>query len=485
VRFAFNAYWFVALGCAAIVLFIIIQYFSTLISFVWGIYKRRASGKRAIERLRNLKHEEPPEPKPAVSPDSPLPVSAAVQPILDDAELPEPKPAVNPDLALQASAEAPILEPAEPPETDPGVSLELPLQASAEVQPILEPEERPEPGPAVSPDSPPQASAVVQPFLEPEEPPEPGPAVSPDLPPQASAEVQPILQHEEREPEPAVSPDLPPQASAEVQPILKHEEPEPEPAASPDLPDQAGAEVRKIPEHEEPLEPQPAVTPDLPLRVVAEVQAILEHEKPAGPEPVVSRNVYTAQKDYDLPTAEYNEAITLEPKFAATYENRTLTKSKIGRGSIGVTIRRLTDGAAHTLNVKHGALVVDIDENGTAKAAGIVPYDVIIKVDGKDVNECRDLPRIVADTPPGKEVVMMIIRNGKELTKTVRVGRLEDADQQAVAVDLMSEAAAKHLGPGMVIVQQQQGSSGPSHFLPTAPPRFGKRLIDQFSKVSR
>jgi hypothetical protein len=391
---------------------------------------------------------------------------------------------VSPDLPPQASAEVqPILQHEER-EPEPAVSPDLPPQASAEVQPILQHEE-PEPEPAASPDLPPQASAEVRAILEHQEPPEPGPAVSPDSPPQASAEVRPILEHEEREPEPAVSPDLPPQASAEVQPILKHEEPEPEPAASPDLPDQAGAEVRKIPEHEEPLEPQPAVTPDLPLRVVAEVQAILEHEKPAGPEPVVSRNVYTAQKDYDLPTAEYNEAITLEPKFAATYENRTLTKSKIGRGSIGVTIRRLTDGAAHALNVKHGALVVDIDENGTAKAAGIVPYDVIIKVDGKDVNECRDLPRIVADTPPGKEVVMMIIRNGKELTKTVRVGRLEDADQQAVAVDLMSEAAAKHLGPGMVIVQQQQGSSGPSHFLPTAPPRFGKRLIDQFSKVSR
>ena len=84
--------------------------------------------------------------------------------------------------------------------------------------------------------------------------------------------------------------------------------------------------------------------------------------------------------------------------------------------------------------------------------------DVIVKVDGKDVKEWRDLPRIVADMSVGKEIAVTIIRNGKELTKTVKVGRLEYADEQAsltshkgrplqeqpVAVDPKSEAAAKH-----------------------------------------
>jgi hypothetical protein len=424
-----------------------------------------------------------------VSRDLPLNVSAAVQPILDHAEPPEPKPAVSPDLPPQASAEVwPIFVSAEPSEPEPAVSPDLPLQASAEVRPILERAEPPEPQP-MSPDLPLQVSAAVQPILDHAKPPEPKPAVSPDLPLQASAEVRPIFESAEPpEPEPAVSPDMPLQVSAEIRSILEHDEPpKPKPLASPDSPPQASAELKPILEPEEPPEPKPAVSPDLPLQVSAEVRSILEPEEPPKPEPVVSPNVYTTQKDYDLPTAKYNETITL------TYENRPLTKSKIGRGSIGVTIRRLTDGAAHTLNVKpaRGALVVDIDENGAAKTAGIEPYDVIIKVDGKDVNECRDLPRIVADTPPGKEVVMMIIRNGKELTKTVRVGRLEDADQQAafssqngsglkekpVAVDLMSDVAPKHLG--------KPGSSGPSHFVPPAPPRFGKRYVDQFSKVSQ
>ena len=43
----------------------------------------------------------------------------------------------------------------------------------------------------------------------------------------------------------------------------------------------------------------------------------------------------------------------------------------------------------------------------------------------------RDLPKIVGDTPIGKDVPVLIIRKGKEETKTVRLGRLEDTPQQA------------------------------------------------------
>ena len=56
---------------------------------------------------------------------------------------------------------------------------------------------------------------------------------------------------------------------------------------------------------------------------------------------------------------------------------------------------------------------------------------MIVKFDGKDIKEMRDLPKIVADTPVGKDVPVVIIRKGKEETKTVRLGRLEDTPQPA------------------------------------------------------
>ena len=49
------------------------------------------------------------------------------------------------------------------------------------------------------------------------------------------------------------------------------------------------------------------------------------------------------------------------------------------------------------------------------------------------MKESRDLPRIVAATPVGKEVVVGIFRDGKAQDLTVKVGRLEDSEKQASA----------------------------------------------------
>jgi len=58
---------------------------------------------------------------------------------------------------------------------------------------------------------------------------------------------------------------------------------------------------------------------------------------------------------------------------------------------------------------------------------------VIIKFDGKDIKEMRDLPRVVADTPVGKDVEVVVVRKGQEITKTVKLGRLEDNDPKLAA----------------------------------------------------
>ena len=105
------------------------------------------------------------------------------------------------------------------------------------------------------------------------------------------------------------------------------------------------------------------------------------------------------------------------------------------RGWLGVKIQQVTDEIAESLGVKpaRGALIAGIDDKGPAKPAGIEAGDVVVKFDGKDIKEMRDLPRIVADTPVGKDVQVLIIRKGKEQTKTVRLGRLEDGEKPVPA----------------------------------------------------
>jgi len=104
---------------------------------------------------------------------------------------------------------------------------------------------------------------------------------------------------------------------------------------------------------------------------------------------------------------------------------------ELRRGWLGVRIQQVTDEIAESLNVKpaRGALVAGVDDKGPAKPAGIEPGDVVVKFDGHDIKEPKDLSRIVADTAVGKEVDVIIIRKGEEQSKRVTLGRLEDSEK--------------------------------------------------------
>ena len=109
------------------------------------------------------------------------------------------------------------------------------------------------------------------------------------------------------------------------------------------------------------------------------------------------------------------------------------------RGWLGVRIQTITEDLAAGLGLKEprGALVAEVTRGGPAEKAGIRPRDVIIAFDGTEVRRMRDLPRLVAETPVGKEVVVKVLRDGRPLELKVRLGRLEDGEK------LMKKAGGK------------------------------------------
>src|ERR1700682_6459730 len=108
---------------------------------------------------------------------------------------------------------------------------------------------------------------------------------------------------------------------------------------------------------------------------------------------------------------------------------------ELRRGWLGGRIPQVTDEIAESLSIKppRGALIAGVEDKGPAKPAGIEPGDVVVKFDGKDIKEPKDLSRVVADTAVGKEVDVVIIRKGAEETRKVTLGRLEDGDKAVQA----------------------------------------------------
>jgi serine protease Do len=111
---------------------------------------------------------------------------------------------------------------------------------------------------------------------------------------------------------------------------------------------------------------------------------------------------------------------------------------EVRRGWLGVRIQTVNEELAEGLQLDrpHGALVASVTEDGPAAAAGIQQGDVILRFDGREVSEMRKLPRMVAETPIGGAVEVVVWRKGREEIFSVTLGELDLEQVAAVEPEL-------------------------------------------------
>jgi len=110
-----------------------------------------------------------------------------------------------------------------------------------------------------------------------------------------------------------------------------------------------------------------------------------------------------------------------------------LEHGAVTRGWLGVQIQRVTPALAKTFKLgesTHGALVGQVFEDSPASKAKLQRGDVITKFDGRDIKEYDDLPRIVASTPPGSAVDVVVLRDGKEKKLSATLEKMKEEDVQ-------------------------------------------------------
>jgi serine protease Do len=99
-------------------------------------------------------------------------------------------------------------------------------------------------------------------------------------------------------------------------------------------------------------------------------------------------------------------------------------------------------------------MIAAIDPGSPAVPAKLQPGDVILSYDGKPIERSRQLPRLVADTPPDKQVKVTIWRDGKEYEVELKVAVLNpsrpapappepEKPKPAVAIDAFGLKLAK------------------------------------------
>jgi serine protease Do len=103
---------------------------------------------------------------------------------------------------------------------------------------------------------------------------------------------------------------------------------------------------------------------------------------------------------------------------------------RVKRGYIGTAIQTLTPELADGLNLKEGwgALVGEVTPNSPADTAGIKSGDVITGVNGKRINDARELRLVIGSMPPGTEVKLGVNRDGVTKEMTLKLAEMP-ADQ--------------------------------------------------------
>jgi serine protease Do len=117
-------------------------------------------------------------------------------------------------------------------------------------------------------------------------------------------------------------------------------------------------------------------------------------------------------------------------------------KGKVVRGWLGVTIQVVTQEIKEQFGLKteEGALIGEVTKDSPADKGGLKRGDVIINFDGRKVKVMNALPAMVAETPVGKEVEILIIRKGKEKRLTITIGELEEDTRVAATIPKIEES---------------------------------------------
>jgi len=113
---------------------------------------------------------------------------------------------------------------------------------------------------------------------------------------------------------------------------------------------------------------------------------------------------------------------------ALNVEQQIVTHGKVQHGRLGIAIQEVNQSLAESFGLKKtaGALVGSVAKDSPAAKAGLQPGDVILGINGKDIDSANQLPEIVAAMPSGDIAKLQVWRKGSARQIDVKVGSFTD-----------------------------------------------------------
>src|SRR5690554_3037666 len=122
----------------------------------------------------------------------------------------------------------------------------------------------------------------------------------------------------------------------------------------------------------------------------------------------------------------------------------------VSRGWLGVLIQEVNRDLAESFGLKRprGALIAEVMDGSPAQQGGLRSGDIVLEYDGEEIHRSSDLPPMVGRTPVGESAELTVLREGREISLSLEIGRLpEDGEvAQAPASGDKGDANANPLG---------------------------------------
>ena len=118
---------------------------------------------------------------------------------------------------------------------------------------------------------------------------------------------------------------------------------------------------------------------------------------------------------------------------AASISQRLISDGKVVRGYIGAQIQDVTPDIAESLGLPaaKGALVAELTPGGPSAQAGLQSGDLVLKMDGHEVDSASDLTRKVGLVRAGDTIRLDVRRDGQMKEVDIRSGVRPDQPQLA------------------------------------------------------
>ena len=174
----------------------------------------------------------------------------------------------------------------------------------------------------------------------------------------------------------------------------------------------------------------------------------------------------------------------LVPGYGQSEEN---IRVFLGGGAyLGMQIRDIGKADVRELNLERevGVYVEGVEEGSPASGAGLREGDVVVKYADVPVRSVRQLQRLVSETPPGREVKLVLVRQGEPVETTAQIDRRTKVSHRPESRIPQGRIEIPH--PGDFDLRRGPGQAGRHLFVFSDRPRLGitaGELTEQMADV--